>query len=62
MFVDLFVLCFRRCPWYLKCVVMYTRYSFIVYMRWVAEAELLFLFRIGRSSGGDSFWLSAFSC
>ena len=46
MFANLSVLCFRRCPWYLKCVVMYTRYSFIVYMRWVAEAELLFLFRI----------------
>ena len=44
MFADLSVLYCRRCPWYLKCVVMYARYSFIMYMRWVAEAELLFLF------------------
>ena len=45
MFADLSVLCFRRCPWYLESVVMYVRYSFIVYVGWVAETELLFLFQ-----------------
>ena len=40
---DLSVLCFRQCSWYLKCVVMYARYKFCGYMRWAAEAELLFL-------------------
>ena len=43
---DLSVLCFRQCPWYLKCVVMYARYSFNGYMRWATEAELLFLLQI----------------
>ena len=35
------VLCFRRCPGYLKCIVMYAQYRFRRYMRWAAEAELL---------------------
>ena len=43
---DFPVLCFRQCPWYLECVIMYARYSFNGCTRWAAEAELLFLFRI----------------
>lgn len=35
------VLCFRRCPWYFKCIVMYARYRFRECMRRTAEAELL---------------------
>ena len=45
MLVGLSVLCFRQCPWYLKCIVMYARYKFCGYMRWAAEAKLLFLLR-----------------
>ena len=45
MLAGLSVLCFRQCPWYLKCVVMYARYKFRGYMRWAAEAELLLLLR-----------------
>ena len=41
MLASLSVLCFRQCPWYLKCIVMYARYKFCGYMRWAAEAELL---------------------
>ena len=37
------VLCFRRCPGYFKCIVMYARYRFRRYMRWAAKAELLVL-------------------
>ena len=43
MLAGLSVVCFRQCPWYLKCVVMYARYKFCGYMRWAAEAELLLL-------------------
>src|SRR4051812_6488385 len=43
MLAGFFVLCFHQCPWYLECVAMYVRYKFCRYMRWVAEAELLFL-------------------
>ena len=35
------VLCFRRCPWYFKCIVMYAQYRFRGCMRQTAEAELL---------------------
>ena len=45
MLAGLSVLCFCQCPWYLKCVVMHARYKFCGYMRWAAEAELLFLLR-----------------
>ena len=44
MLAGLSVLCFRRCPWYLECVVMYTWCKSCEYSRWVAEAELLFPF------------------
>ena len=42
---GLSILCFRRCPWYLECVVMYAWCESHRYGRWVAEAELLFPFR-----------------
>ena len=45
MLAGLSVLCFRRCPWYLECVVMYAQYKFRRYMRWAVEAELLFPLR-----------------
>ena len=52
MLAGLAVLCFRQCPWYLECVVMYARYKFCGYMRWAAEAELLFLLRGWSILGG----------
>ena len=42
---GLSVVCFRQCPWYLECVVMYARYKFCRYTRWAAEAGLLFSLR-----------------
>ena len=45
MLAGLSVLCFRRCPWYLECVVMYTWCKSCEYSRWVAGTELLFPFR-----------------
>ena len=39
--VGLSVLCFRRCPGYFKCIVMYARYRFRRYMRRTAEPELV---------------------
>ena len=44
IFAGLSILCFRRCPWYLECVVMYAWCKLCQYSRWAAEAELLFLF------------------
>ena len=55
MLAGLSVLCFRQCPWYLKCIVMYARYKFCGYMRWAAEAELLFPFREWSDFGGELF-------
>ena len=52
---GLSILCFRRCPWYLECVVMYARCKSCRYMRWVAEAELLFPFREWSNLGGKLF-------
>ena len=52
MLAGLSVLCFRQCPWYLKCIVMYARYKFRGYMRWAAEAELLFPLRYWSILGG----------
>ena len=45
MLAGLSVLCFRLCPWYLECVVVYARYTFCRYTQWAAEAGLLFLLR-----------------
>ena len=55
MLVGLSALCFRRCPWYLECVVMRAWYKFCQYSRWVAEAELLFAFREWSNVGGELF-------
>ena len=55
MLAGLSVLCFRRCPWYLECVVMYARCKSCRYMRWVAEAELLFPFREWSNFGRKLF-------
>ena len=55
MRAGLSVLCFRRCPWYLECVVMYTRCKSCQYRRLAAEAELLFLFREWSNFGGKLF-------
>ena len=66
MLAGLSVLCFRRCPWYLECVVMYAWCESSRYSRWVAEAELLFLFREWSNFGGELFlapgiWLVSYS-
>ena len=45
MLAGLSVVCFRQCPWYLECVMMYARYKFCRCARWAAEAGLLFLLR-----------------
>ena len=42
---GLSVVCFRQCPRYLECVVMYARYKFCRYTRWATEAGLLFSLR-----------------
>ena len=52
MLAGLSVVCFRQCPWYLECVVMYARYKYCGYMRWAAEAELLFSLRDWSVIGG----------
>ena len=52
MLAGLSILCFRRCPWYLECVVMYAWCKPRRYGRWVAEAELLFPFREWSNFGG----------
>ena len=57
MLAGLSVLCFRQCPWYLECIVMYARYEFCVYMRWAAEAELLVLLRIWSILLNGDRWL-----
>ena len=54
MLAGLSVLCFCRCPWYLECVVMYTRCKSCQYRRWAA-AELLFPFREWSNFGGKLF-------
>ena len=55
MLAGLSVLCFRRCPWYLECVVMYVWCEFCQYSRWVAEAELLFPFQEWSNFRGKLF-------
>ena len=55
MLAGLSVLCFRRCPWYLECIVMCAWCKFDHYSRWVAEAELLFVFREWSNVGGELF-------
>ena len=55
MLAGLSVLCFRQCPWYLECVVMYAWCKSRRYSRWVAEAELLFPFREWSNFGGKLF-------
>ena len=55
MFAGLSVLCFRRRPWYLECVVMYARCKSCRYKRWVAEAKLLFPFREWSNFEGKLF-------
>ena len=55
MLAGLSILCFRRCPWYLECVVMYAWCKSCQYSRWVAEAELLFPFREWSNFRGKLF-------
>ena len=55
MLAGLSVLCFRRCPWYLECVVMCAWCKFCQYSRWVAETELLFAFREWSNVEGKQF-------
>ena len=55
MLAGLSVLCFRRRPWYLECVVMYARCKFCRYRRWVVEAEQLFPFREWSNFRGKLF-------
>ena len=55
MLVGLSVLCFRRCPGYIECIVMCVWYKFRQYSRWVAGDELLFAFRGWSNVGGDLF-------
>ena len=55
MLVRLSLLCFRRCPWYLECVVMCAWCKFRQYSRWVAGAELLFAFWEWSNVGGELF-------
>ena len=45
MLAGLSVVCFRQCPWYFDCVVMYARHKFCRCMRGAAEAGLLFSLR-----------------
>ena len=52
---GLSILCFRRCPWYLECVVMYEWCESCQYSRWVAETELLFPFREWSNFRGKVF-------
>ena len=53
MLVGLSVLFFRRCPWYLECVVMRPWCKFCQYSRWVAVVKLLFAFRQWSNIGGE---------
>ena len=55
MLAGLSVLCFRQCPWYLECVVMYAWCKSCQHSGWVAEAELLFPFREWSNFGGKLF-------
>ena len=55
MLAGLSVLCFRRCPWYLERVVMYTWCKSCQHSGWVAEDELLFPFREWSNLGGKLF-------
>ena len=55
MLAGLSVLCFRQCPWYLECVVMYAWCKSCPYVRWVAETKLLFPFRERSNFGGKLF-------
>ena len=55
MLAGLSVLCFRRCPWYLECVVMYAWCESCRYSGWVAEAELLFPLGEWSNFGGKLF-------
>ena len=52
------ILRFRRCPGYLKCIVMYARYRFRRYMRRTAEAELLVLLQTWSIMLNGDRWLN----